>query len=79
MLKRSLATAAAVAATLAIAAPAGAHEPTRFVVDGPITVTQPHADGIIAILIGQYTPPIGTDKGSFAGTGWGLDEWERSR
>ena len=40
--------------------------------------TPPEANGIIAILIG-FTPPIGSNKGSFAGTGWGLDEMERSR
>jgi hypothetical protein len=101
-LKRSLATAAAIAAgTLAIAAPAGAHDrdPRGFLVDVPCSVDAPvsraaeparapasgaieqpaaGADGIIAILIGlaqaqPFTPPIGTDKGSFAGTGWRLD------
>ena len=68
-LKRSLVTAAAIAAaTLAAAAPANAQErdPRGFVVDGPFTVKQaePAANGIIAILIG-FTPPIGSNKGSF--------------
>jgi hypothetical protein len=61
-LKRTLATAAAIAAaTLVAAAPAGAQVPNGFVVDGPYTVKQ--ANGIIAILIG-FTPPIGSNKGS---------------
>ena len=51
--------------------------------------TAAEPNGIIAILIGftppigsnkgSYTAPIGSNKGSFAGTGWGLDEMERSR
>ena len=41
-------------------------------------VTTAEPNQIIAILIG-FTPPIGSNKGSFAGTGWGLDEMERSR
>ena len=73
-LKRSLATAAAIAVgALAAAAPAGAQErdPSRFVVDGPYSVQhgEQGANGIIAILIGlvqtpTFTPPLGTDKGS---------------
>ena len=76
-LKRSLATAAAIAVgALAAAAPAGAQEPgpKGFVVDGPFTVHQDEsANGIIAILIGlahtpertpTFTPPIGSNKGS---------------
>jgi hypothetical protein len=58
---------------------------------GPSTdgVTAAEPNGIIAILIGftppigsdkgSYTAPIGSNKGSFAGTGWGLDEMDRSR
>jgi len=45
---------------------------------GTMGVTAAEPNGIIAILIG-FTPPIGSNKGSFAGTGWGLDEMERSR
>jgi hypothetical protein len=84
-LKRSLATAAAIAiGALAAAAPVGAQErdPQGFVVDGPYSVHQgePGANGIIAILIGlsqsprdprTFTPPIGSDKGSIAGDGVG--------
>jgi len=84
-LKRTLATATAIAAaTLAAAAPANAQErdPRGFVVDGPYTVQQgdPSANGIIAILIGlsqsprdprTFTPPIGSDKGSIASDGLG--------
>jgi hypothetical protein len=69
-LKRVLATTVAIAAgMLAVAVPAGAHErdPRGFLVDGPFSVHDggTSANGIIAILIG-FTPPIGTDKGSFA-------------
>ena len=56
---------------------------------GTMGAPTPSADGIIAILIGftppigsnkgSFTAPIGSNKGSFAGTGWGLDEMERSR
>ncbi len=68
-IKRSLATAAVIAAGLAAAAPAHAQSPQGFVVDGPFTA-QGGQQGIIAILIGlhqapSFTPPIGTDKGSF--------------
>lgn len=68
-IKRSLATAAVIAAGLAVAAPAHAQSPQGFIIDGPYTV-QPTQEGIIAILIGlhhepSFTPPIGTDKGSF--------------
>jgi len=71
-LKRSLATAAAIAVgALGAAAPANAHEPASrgFVVDGPYSVHQGEsANGIIAILIGlaqtTFTAPIGSNKGS---------------
>ena len=51
---------AVAALLLAIAAPAQAQ--TKFVIDGPYTVQE--SNGIIAILIGQFTPPIGSNKGS---------------
>ena len=70
-LKRSLATAAVLAAgVLAAAAPAGA-QAQGF--DGPYSVQQDAPQGIIAILIGLapapaetrgFTPPIGSNKGS---------------
>jgi hypothetical protein len=62
-------------AALAVAAPTAAN---AQIGPGTIGAPAPAADGIIAILIG-FTPPIGSNKGSFAGTGWGLDEMERSR
>ena len=62
-------------AALAVAAPTAA---SAQIMQGTIGVTASEPNGIIAILIG-FTPPIGSNKGSFAGTGWGLDEMERSR
>ena len=61
-------------AALAVA-PAAAN---AQIAPGTIGAPAPEGNGIIAILIG-FTPPIGSNKGSFAGTGWGLDEMERSR
>ena len=52
-IKRSLATAAVIAAGLAAAAPAHAQSPQGFVVDGPFTA-QGGQQGIIAILIGLH-------------------------
>ena len=88
-LKRSLATAAAIATgALAAAAPVGAQErnPQAFLVDGPYSVHQgePGGNGSIAIRIGvsqpqrdprTFTPPIGTDKGSIASDGLGASDW----
>ena len=63
--------------------------PSAQIGPGTIGVTAAEPNGIIAILIGftppigsnkgSFTAPIGSNKGSFAGTGWGLDEMERSR
>ena len=72
---KRIATLAAVVALAVTPAAASASEPPAA---APAPAS-PAANGIIAILIGQFTPPIGSNKGSFAGTGWGLDEMERSR
>ena len=32
----------------------------------------------LAPRVVEYTPPIGSDKGSFAGDGWGLDHLSRN-
>jgi hypothetical protein len=69
---KRIATLAAVVALAVTPAAASAAEPPASA-----PAPAPAANGIIAILIGQFTPPIGSDKGSFAGTGWGLDEMER--
>ena len=73
-------------AALAVAAPTAA---SAQIMPGTVGVTAGEPNGIIAILIGftppigsdkgSFTAPIGSNKGSFAGTGWGLDEMERSR
>ena len=62
-------------AALAVGAPTAA---SAQMMPGTMGVAAAEPNGIIAILIG-FTPPIGSNKGSFAGTGWGLDEMERSR
>jgi hypothetical protein len=77
--KKLLSTLAALAAIAIAPTAAVAGEPARTRAPGAIEQSAAGADGIIAILIGlaqaqPYTPPIGSDKGSFAGTGWGLDE-----
>jgi hypothetical protein len=54
---KRLALLAAVAALAVTPAAASAAEP-------PTPAPAPTANGIIAILIGQFTPPIGSNKGS---------------
>ena len=68
MTTKLLATLAALVAIAVTPAAASAQ-----ILPGTIGVTTAEPNGIIAILIG-FTPPIGSNKGSFAGTGWGLDE-----
>jgi hypothetical protein len=48
--------------------------PATAMAAGPVEQPSASSNGIIAILIGQvhaqpFTPPIGTDKGSFAKNG----------
>ncbi len=57
MIIKRLAILTAVAALAVTPAAASAAEP-------PTSSPAPSANGIIAILIGQFTPPIGSDKGS---------------
>jgi hypothetical protein len=63
---KRIATVAAISALAVTPAAASAAEP-------PASAPAPAANGIIAILIGQFTPPIGSNKGSL------LDATQRPR